>query len=663
MPFVIFILLLIQGCSSTPEKGYRYSLNDFLSGDLTIPSVYEGNEIDDDVLGNLYNQVKQRNWSNLALYTFRTLNPQDLTYYYLGVAAEGKDLYKSALGYYKTSLKYGEKGLTCKGILYDDCNDLDLPSEIHKSIERVKHKSRVRNITIDIDKPNSFFIIDNSKYKSGESVKLRPGKYGVRYYSDTLFSETEITLTSKGDNSERIALSLKDNSKDSFSLDYVDEMNKIGRGQVNQIKDLTKDFSGIGIRFSIENNIVKITTIIANGPADKANLKSEDVIKRINGKVLDVSNINKLSKLLKGSSGSKVTISVNRNGNVFDVDLVRNIIKNTLTMDDFNDLISWRKDVIKQLDVVNPIFAKLDRNTSLYKATNEHITTFNLIKNLLESRLLNINTVNFVEYLKLTSNLNNMGITTHPIPLYNSARLKGSELYVAEDINNLNCKTYTLATKNLKLNTSLANSEKSKHSSQYIKEYREIPNDRYPQIKSELRDAKYELEDAQYESSQSSGAGGSALLAFSLGMAQRVLENQLEEKVQNLQSRLRNTPRTIREEVKAVYYPIKNNISFTKDSSVEWMSINCNSGRVNTYKIIKEENRDFTLYEGVRSDDLNNLFEANQSTKDSMKQWSSKAFISLDDIEKESDNYLTSTNIINPDIESIKSKVKDFLYK
>jgi hypothetical protein len=91
------------------------------------------------------------------------------------------------------------------------------------------------------------------------------------------------------------------------------------------------------------------------------------------------------------------------------------------------------------------------------------------------------------------------------------------------------------------------------------------------------------------------------------------------------------------------------------------MSINCINGRVNTYKTLKEENKDFVLYEGVRSDDLNSLSATNQSTKNRMRQWNNKLFLSLDDIENEDDNYLLSSTIINNDINSIKSKVKQFL--
>jgi hypothetical protein len=286
------------------------------------------------------------------------------------------------------------------------------------------------------------------------------------------------------------------------------------------------------------------------------------------------------------------------------------------------------------------------------------------LNKLITVKVTNTETENFSEYLILASSLNNLGIKANQVPIYNNARLKGSELYSAVAIDNLGCKSYVLATKNPLLEVRLKDSSKSKHTSQYIQEYREIPNDRYSQIKSELREARYALEDYRYEKSVSdSGYGGSGGLAFLSGFLGGMREDQLKEDIATLQSKLRNTPRTIREEIKGDYHPVKNNVTFVKDNSVEWMSINCNSGRVNTYKLVKEEFKDFTLYEGVRSDDLNRLSSTNQSTKNLMKQWSGKSFISLEDIENENNNYLLSTSTIDIHNKSVRSKVKEFLYK
>jgi len=669
---LIILLFLLQGCSSTPEKDYYFSQSDFIAGNLSIPDAAEDDEIDDDTLESLNNQVRDKYWTNLALYSFNTLNPQDLTYFYLGVSSEKKERYLSALKYYNQAIIHSKEGLTCTGTLYDDCNDLDFPSEIYKAIDRVNAKieqiernNRLRGVTINIDKPNSFFVISDNKYKSGEVVQLKPGKYNIQYYSDTLFSETKITLTSKSLDSENIKLILNDNSKDSFSLDYVNEMSEIGTKQIAQIKNINKEFSGIGIGFSFENKIIKVTFILKNSPAEKSGLMEGDVIKHINGLLVNSDDIEGVSKLLKGEIGSSVAVTIERNGKISDVRLTRDIIKNTITMKGYGDLAFWYKETQKQLNIIEAIYVKLDRQTSLYKATSNNFSIFKKISSLLENLLVNIESKNFTEYIELADSLNTLGIQSNRVPLFNNAYLNlksAVEVYSSVALDKLSCKSYVLVTKNSTLDVHLKDSKKLEYTSQYIQEYREVPNDRYSQIKLELREARYELEDAQYRHSQTRG-GGSALLSFSVGLMQGALENQLEDKIGELQTKLRSTSSTIREEIKGTYRPVKNNVSFVKESSVEWMSINCSTGRVNTYKLIKEKVKEFSLYEGVRSDDLNDLSSTNQSTKTLMKQWSKRAFISLEDVESEVDNLLLSTSVISVDDESIREKVKEFLRK
>lgn len=582
---IFILILLLQGCSSNPKsnpkKAYYFSENVFTSGNLSIPNDNKDDEIDDNTLEFLDSRFKKKRWGALSTYAFETLNPQDLTYYYLGVSAENKGFYKGALKYYNKAITHNKKGLTCIGVLYNDCNDFDFPSEIYKAIDRVNTKikqfqysNRARNVTINIDQPYSFFFVGGNRYKSGESVKLIPGKYSVLYYTDTVFSEGEITLTTKDSDSKSVALSLKNSPKNSLTIVDI-------------------------------NKAIKIT--------------------------------NETIKDLRSKSDTNTDIS------------------------QLSGMVDWKMGVDKQYKSIHSSLLKLDQNTSLYSSTLRYRLLLKDLNKLLTEKIINTYTKDFSEYLVLAHKINNLGIEPYKVPIFNNARLEGSDLYSSTDIDNLNCKSYILATKNPKLTVHIKNSEKSEYSSQYIQEYRDIPNDRYSQLKSELREARYALEDYRYEqSTSSSNYGGSGSLAFLSGVLGGLREDQLEEDVATLQSELRNTPRTIREEIKGEYYPVKNNVTFVKDNSVEWMSINCNTGRVNTYKLIKEEAKNFTLYEGVRSDDLNQLPSSNKSTKALMKQWSNSAFISLGNIEVENDNYLLSTSTIDTDDKSIRRKIEEF---
>jgi hypothetical protein len=634
-------------------------------------------------------EYKYKNWHNLAMSAFDTLNPQDLTYFYLGSAAEGLGFYKSALNYYNKAISVrngsidGEKR-TCQGMIYDDCNELDFPSDINKAInivnvkikkvERLKkveekkdrYDNRPRNVTIKVDKPNAFFIVDNrDKLKSPSSLKLKPGVYDVRYFTDTLFAKRAINVHKKEKDSVDVQLKFKEDPEFTLSIDYLNEMNREGKERLLQLEGTGKKFGGIGIRFIIENNAINVVSVVNDGPAYKAGLKSGDIIKSIDGKVIYADSLESAVTLLKGKVGSKVVISVQRKEKVLNVNITRGTIHNVNTMDDLPSLISWYKGTKKQKKAIETIYGKLDKQTSLYKATKKHLAIFYKLFNSIENKIFQTETKDFFEYNKLVETLANKNISFSKVPLkvplYNDAQLKGRDLYSTVALNNLNCKSYVIVTKDRESNTRLIDSKKSQHSSQYIQEYRDIPNNRYSELKSQLREARYALDDFNYESSNSTAGGLGAWGAIALGVMQGVRGDQLEENINNIQSQLSNTSRIIRKEIKGTYYPTKKNVAFNQTQSFEWMSINCINGRVNTYKTLKEENKDFVLYEGVRSDDLNSLSATNQSTKNRMRQWNNKLFLSLDDIENEDDNYLLSSTIINNDINSIKSKVKQFL--
>jgi hypothetical protein len=588
---ILLLLFLLQGCSSTPEKQFYFSADSFASGTLVIPPESSDDEIDDELLETMNHQYKNKRWHNLAMSAFNTLNPQDLTYFYLGSAAEGLKHYKSALNYYNRAILAGGEERTCQGVLYDDCNELNFPSDINKAIARIdkkidtklrkdKHDSRPRNVTINVDRPNAFFIIgDGNKFQSPNTIKLTPGKYNVRYYTDKLFAETIINITKDIQESINIQLEFKEDSELSFSIDYLDDMNTIGKEQLLELEKYSEKFGGT--------------------------------------------------------------------------------IHNVNTMDDFPLLISQYEAIKKQIKAIETIYDKLDKLTSLYKTTQKNLVIYNQLLDSITNRIVHTKTEDFFEYNYLVERLIDKNISFSKVPLYNNAQLGGRDLYSAVALDDLNCKSYVVATKGGGLSTGLIDSKKSQHSSQYIQEYRDVPNSRYSEYKSELRDAKYELED--YDYSERNRPGFAKLIrreVFGIDTRERLQAN-----VNTLQSAFNNTPRIIREEIKGTYNLIKNNITFNKIQSFEWVSINCDSGQVNTYKVLKEENEDYVLYEGTRSDDQNSLPTSNEATKDRMRQWSSTPILSLNDIEQKDDNLLLSSTIINNNIDSIRSQLNSFLFE
>ncbi len=96
-----------------------------------------------------------------------------------------------------------------------------------------------------------------------------------------------------------------------------------------ELKDETHgSFTGIGIEITMRDGILTIVSPIEGTPADQAGLKSKDMIDKIEGEpTKEMSPVDAIKKL-RGPKGSKVTLSIHREGwnAVKDFTLVRDII-------------------------------------------------------------------------------------------------------------------------------------------------------------------------------------------------------------------------------------------------------------------------------------------------------------------------------------------------
>lgn len=80
--------------------------------------------------------------------------------------------------------------------------------------------------------------------------------------------------------------------------------------------DLASSFSGIGIRFTIQEDTVNISDVIRGGPSEQIGLMPGDCIVKINDTLFvgDVCTNENAMKKLKGPKGTKVKVSVKRYG-------------------------------------------------------------------------------------------------------------------------------------------------------------------------------------------------------------------------------------------------------------------------------------------------------------------------------------------------------------
>ena len=92
--------------------------------------------------------------------------------------------------------------------------------------------------------------------------------------------------------------------------------------------DTSGKFGGLGIQITMEEGLVKIISPIDDTPAYEAGLKSGDYITKIDGKSIYGLNLNEAVDLMRGKPGSKIIITIVREGSdSFDVTIIRDIIK------------------------------------------------------------------------------------------------------------------------------------------------------------------------------------------------------------------------------------------------------------------------------------------------------------------------------------------------
>lgn len=89
------------------------------------------------------------------------------------------------------------------------------------------------------------------------------------------------------------------------------------------------EFGGLGIEVTQQDGYIKVVSPIDGTPADKAGIKTGDLIIKVDGKSVNGLTMDQAVDLMRGPIGSEVVISVVREGtkDPFDVSIIRDTIK------------------------------------------------------------------------------------------------------------------------------------------------------------------------------------------------------------------------------------------------------------------------------------------------------------------------------------------------
>lgn len=93
--------------------------------------------------------------------------------------------------------------------------------------------------------------------------------------------------------------------------------------------DVSGEFSGLGIHIEEKDNYIRVVSPIKGTPADRAGLKTGDLIKFVDGKEIKGYTTEQASSMMRGQAGTSVRIGISRQGvsDIIYFDIVRELIK------------------------------------------------------------------------------------------------------------------------------------------------------------------------------------------------------------------------------------------------------------------------------------------------------------------------------------------------
>ena len=93
---------------------------------------------------------------------------------------------------------------------------------------------------------------------------------------------------------------------------------------------INMDYVGIGLQYSMFDNVATVFRVFKDSPAEKAGIKEGDIFTKIDDTVLTEENIGDLKSMVQGVEGTIVRVTVNRNGEELEFSIPRGQIYSTV---------------------------------------------------------------------------------------------------------------------------------------------------------------------------------------------------------------------------------------------------------------------------------------------------------------------------------------------